>query len=347
MKLLRPSLAILLAAGFSAKAQTATTDPVGFVSYTAKANSDQKLGTPLQQASVFQGAASSVSGTTVSATGLSALSGQNFLVVTSGSANGKWEQIASSASGSVTLSAAISGFASGDSFTIKPFWTLGTLLPSGGGVPASPDVYDPVATLFLNNAAATGVNIAPSFPYIYHDGSERTAGWYDANDPDSGLADSVIVNPEVALMVRNGSAVNATITYVGSVPTSKFALDVVRRATGPQDNLLYNKWPSDVTLGTSDLAASGAVSSSPDVYDPADVVYLLPLGSTGYNKAPSQAYLYHDGSERTAGWYDVSDPDSGSKDAVVIAAGSSLMIRKQGGANSTVSWNPDKPYSLE
>jgi hypothetical protein len=114
MKLLRSSLAILFAAGFSAKAQTtATTDPVGFVSYTVNANSDQRLGLPMQQASTFQGEAATVSGTIVSASGITSLSGANFLVVTSGTANGKWEQIQSSAAGSVTLVSSISGFANG------------------------------------------------------------------------------------------------------------------------------------------------------------------------------------------------------------------------------------------
>ncbi len=325
---------------------TATTAPVGFTSHKVKANSDQKLGVPMQQASVLQGQATTVSGTTVTAGGITALSGAMFLVVTSGTADGKWEQIATSTAGSLTLAASIAGFADGDSFSIKPFWTLGSLLPNGGGLPASPDVYDPVASLFLNNPAAVGVNIAPSDPYIYHDGSERTAGWYNANDPDLGLADDTVVSPEIALMVRNSSPSEATLRFVGSVPVSEFSLDVVKRAAGPQDNLLYNKWPSDVTLGTSGLATSGAVEPSPDVYSPTDVVYILPTDNTGYNTAPSQAYLYHDGSERTAGWYDINDPDAGVKDTVPIVAGSSLIVRKQAGADATISWNPAPPYSL-
>lgn len=345
MKLLRSSLAIFVAAGFSASAQTtATTDPVGFVSYTVNANSDQRLGLPMQQASVFQGTSSNVSGTTVSAGGITALSGQNFLVVTSGTANGKWEQITSSATGSVTLSSSISGFTTGDSFEIKPFWTLGTLFPGGSGVPASADVYSPVGYVFLLNPNAVGVNISASAGYIYHDGSERTAGWYDGNDPDSGLQDNVVVSPEVALTVRNGTGSSTKVTYVGSVPTDKFALDIVRRAAGEQDNVVYNKFPADVTLGSSGLAPV-AVTPSPDVYSPGDVVFLFNLNATGVNGAANSGYIYHDGSERPAGWYDNNDPDSGLKDSVVVPGGSTVMVRKAAGANSTVTWNPSLPYT--
>jgi uncharacterized protein (TIGR02597 family) len=350
MKPLRSSLAIILAAGLSANAQTtATTDPVGFVSYTVNANSDQKLGVPMQQASVFQGTATTVSGTSVTASGINTLSGANFLVVTSGTANGKWEQIASSGAGSVTLSASISGFANGDSFAIKPFWTLGALFPNGGAVPASPDVFDPRALVLLNNPSATGVNIPAASFYLYHSGSvDYPAGWYDANDPDAGLQNNVVISPEVSLSIRNSTSSPVSVSFVGSVPTGKFALDIVRSESGNQDNLVYNKFPADTTLGNSDLASSGAVDSSADVFDPGDLVLFYGLNNSGANPAASAFYLYHAGSvDYAAGWYNANDPDSGLQNSVVIPAGSPLVIRKKQGIASTVSWNPSTPYTLQ
>jgi uncharacterized protein (TIGR02597 family) len=340
-----PSIAAaLLAASPFASAQNATTDPVGFTSYTVRANSDQRLGLPLQQASVFTGMAASVNGTTVTATGLSPLSGSLFLVVTSGSANGIWESVSSSSNGSLTLASSIVGFSANNTFVVKPFWTLSSLFPNGGGVPASPDVYEPRGFLFLYSPSSTGTNLTPSNSYLYHDGSERTAGWYDANDPDSGLKNSVLISPEVFLAVRNSTGSNATVTYVGSVPTTRFSLDVVRRSSGTQDNLVYNKFPADVTLGDSGLASSGAVASSPDVYEPTDFLFFFTLNNSGFNPAASSAYIYHDGSERAAGWYNANDPDSGVQNSVIIPAGSPLVIRKQSGASSVVSWNPAVPY---
>ena len=337
------SLALVTAAS-SASAQNATTDPVGFTSYSVRSKSDQRLGVPLQASSLFNGVASNVAGSNVSAAGLSSLSGNNYLVVTSGPANGLWESITSSSSGQVTLAASIAGFTSNDSFSIKPFWTLSALLPSGGGIPVSSDVYEPQGFVFLYNPSAAGINLTPSSSFIYHDGSERAAGWYDANDPDSGLQNNTIITPELFLAVRNISNSNATVTFVGSVPVNKFSLDVVRRSAGPQDNLVYNKFPADVTLGDSDLSSSGAVSSSPDVYEPTDYLFFFALNNSGFNPSASSAYIYHDGTERVAGWYDANDPDSGTKNNVVIPAGSSIVIRKKSGSNSTISWNPSTPY---
>jgi uncharacterized protein (TIGR02597 family) len=124
----------------------------------------------------------------------------------------------------------------------------------------------------------------------------------------------------------------------------KFALDIVSRASGEQDNVVYNKFPADVSLGNSGLAPV-AVNSSPDVFSPTDIVYLFALNSLTLNGSASAAYIYHDGSERDAGWYDNNDPESGLKDNVVLPAGSTVMIRKAAGANATVSWNPNIPYT--
>ncbi len=199
-------------------AQTATTDPVGFVSYTVNANSDQKVGVPMQQSPVFQGTADSISGTTISSPGISPLSGANYLLVTSGTASGSWEQIASSASGSVTLSSAITGFATGDAFLIRPFWTLGSLFPDGGGIPVSSDVFAPSALVLLNNPSATGINIPAAGIYLYHDGTQGPAGWYNANDINAGLQNEVVVNPEVSLTIRNQTGTACDVTIAGSDP---------------------------------------------------------------------------------------------------------------------------------
>jgi uncharacterized protein (TIGR02597 family) len=282
----------------------------------------------------------------VSAIGITALSGANYLLVTSGTAQGKWEQIASSDSGSVTLSAPISTFVSGDSFVIKPFWTLGSLLPDGGGIPASPDVTDPVAVVYLNNPVAVGVNIPATRPFAYSDGTgDFEAGWWDVNEPSTPVNNTTI-EPDVFITIRNNTFSPANVTFVGSVPVTNFALDVVSRASGPQDNQLYNRWPANTSLGASGLAQSGAVLST-DPTDPSDVVYIFPPDSTGLNKPAGAAYCYTDGSVDgfDAGWYNTSD--FAPSDSLEIPAGAGVMIRKGAGVNSAVSWNPNTPYSFQ
>jgi len=348
MKLLHPSsLAVL--AGFSfavspLQAQVATTDPVGFVTISVNPNSDQKVGIPMQQPAVFQGVASSVNGAVVSGSGLAPLTGANYLLVTSGSAAGSWEQVASSASGTVTLQAAIDGFSIGDEFLVRPFWTLGTLFPNGGGIPTSPDVFSPRALVLLNNPAATGINIPAASFYLYHDGSQGPAGWYNANNIGAGPQDGVVVSPEVSLTIRNQTASASAVTIAGSVPVKAQSIAVVGSPSGQQDNLVYNQFPAGVTLGTSDLAQSGAVQASPDVFSPTDLLLLYSSSSTGINPSAVGFYLYHDGSQGPAGWYNANDVNAGVQDSVALPEGAAFVIRKAAGSPGA-SWKPQVPYA--
>lgn len=341
------SIAALALAASSLNAQvTATTDPVGFVTFTAKANSDLRLGIPMLQAPSFQGAADSVSGTTVSATGIETLSGSQYLTVTSGTAEGSWEVVASSAAGSVTLAAAITGFEAGDSFAVRPFWTLNTLFPDGGPIPVSSDVFSPVAYVMLNDPTSEGTNLATDKLYLYHDGSQGPAGWYDASDVNAGIKNDTIVSPEVSLAIRNTTGSDISIPITGNVPTAKFGIDIVSRAAGEQDNLVYNQFPTSVTLATSGLVESGAISASSDVFSPTDLLVVYSSDSTGFNPAGSAIYLYHDGSQGPAGWYDSSDVNAGLKNDVEIPAGASFVVRKAAGSDQVSSWDPSLPYTL-
>lgn len=329
------------------QAQTATTDPVGFVSYDVNANSDQKLGLPMQQASVFNGVASNVSGPTVSASGLPALTGANFLVVTDGAAVGQWEQIVASSSDSVTMAQPITGFANTDTFEIKPFWTLSTLFPNGGNITVSTDVFDPVAEVLLNDPSATGVNNAPSLAFFYFAGdADYPAGWYDSSDPDAGIKNATVLSPESLITIRNRTASSFTVNMVGSVPTDRVAFDVATLVAGPQDNPVYNMFPADVTLATSGLAPT-AITPSTDVFDPGDQLLVYPLESIGFNTAAPVSYFFFAGdADYTSGWYDSSDPDGGLKNDVILPAGSAVVIRKAAGKTAT-AWNPPVPYTLE
>jgi uncharacterized protein (TIGR02597 family) len=338
-------VALLALPAFSAsqaEEAMATTDPVGYVSYNVNAQSDQKIGVPMQRASSYSGTASSVNAATVQADGMPALTGNNFLLVTSGTAAGQWEQISTSSAGQVTLASSISGFQTNDTFAVKPFWTLDTLFPNGGAIPSSADPENPDAVVLFNVPAATGVNQAPGEAYLYHAGEVLPAGWYDANTFE--LANSVTINPESFITIRNSTASPISISFVGSVPAAKMAIDVASRAAGAQDNLVYNRFPTDVTLINSGLASSGVVSPSPDPENPTDTLFVYQLNNNVLNPAPSAAYIYHGGEVLSAGWYDANTFDSA--DNLAIPAGGAFIIRKPAGANSVISWNPDLPYSL-
>lgn len=350
MKLLPSFSSVVLASALLAsprlQAQSAVTDPVGFVSYTVNANSDQKIGVPMTQASVFSGAAATVSGANVTSSGIPTLSGRNFVLVTSGTASGAWEEIASGTSTSLTLAAQIPGFAANDTFAIKPFWTLNTLLPGGGSVPVSPDVENPRGLVLLNDLAAVGINPASGASYFYTDGSGGLlpAGWY-ANGTFEA-ANDVVVSPETFITVRNLTSSSVTLSFVGSVPTTPSTIEVVARAAGQQDNLILNQFPAAVTLANSGLATSGAVRNSPDVENPVDLLLVYALSNTGLNPASSASYFYTDGSGGLlpAGWYVNGTFEDANN--VEIPAGGAIVIRKGAGSSSVTKFTPSLPYSL-
>ena len=82
-----------------------------------------------------------------------------------------------------------------------------------------------------------------------------------------------------------------------------------------------------VTLLNSGFIESGLITPSPDVFSPVNVVKVFANGTSldGQN-GTFTAYLYHDGAQGPAGWYDVGDVNAGLKDAVVIPADSLLFF---------------------
>jgi uncharacterized protein (TIGR02597 family) len=312
------------------------------VTVTVNANSDQPIGVPLQRSDIFQGTVTSVSGSQVGVSTAVSLSGTCYLSVGSGNSTGRWEVIASVSNNTITLTSPIPGLEVGNSVIVRPFWTLSTLFPNGGGIPASSDLTLPLAFVLTNNPSAVGVNIPASNFYAYHSGEQLPAGWYDANSFE--LANDVIVSPEVYLTVRNQTNAAINVPIAGNVPVKQFGVNVVRNAALPQDNLIYNQFPASMTLGLSELASSGVVRPSSDLTLPEDIVLFFDSSNTGLNPAASRFFAYHSGEQLPAGWYDINTFDSA--DNVVIPAGAAFTIRKAAGSATEVTWNPSTPYTL-
>jgi uncharacterized protein (TIGR02597 family) len=347
-------IALLSGAAFlmsSAFAQGVTTAPVGYVSFPLAANSDLKVGLPMQSSKSFSGAVSSVlaGDVTVGGTVSDLTTEPHFLLVTSDNGlQGNWYTI-TGATGSVISVAedlALAGLTSTDTVCAVKFWTLDALFPGGGAVPASSNVFAPVAQVLLNDATATGINLTPASAYLYHDGAQGPAGWYNAGNPAGGLAGDAVINPETFIIVRNNTVTAATIIMSGAVPASPIATSVLSRSAGQQDSLIFNPFPSAITLGASGLDTSTAVRASSNVFAPLDQVLLFDANSTGLNNTPISAYLYHDGAQGPAGWYDAGNPAAGLQDAVEIPAGAPVLIRRAIGSDELVTWTPSLPYTL-
>ena len=345
----RALFAAIAALGFSSMvgAQSVATSPVGAVTVSVNPNSDQRVGVTLLRPAVFAGGVEGIADSTLSGlASVPALSSAHYVLLKSGAAAGQWFQVSSASATSISVSGSLSaaGVSVGDTFEVRSFWTLSSLFPGGGGLPASSDITGPVALVYLNDPTLVGINPAAASAYFYHDGSQLPAGWYN-NDGSFASADDVLVSPESSITLSNGTGAAANILTIGSVSTSKLGTTVVGRVAGEQDNLVYNPYPAQMTLASSGLSESGAVGASSDITSPSDLLFVYSTSSSGFNPAAQDVYFFHDGSQLPAGWYKNDGSFESSNDAV-LSPGVAFTIRKASGQDTAVDWAPSVPYSL-
>lgn len=358
---MKPIQSAIIAAALMgyASAQTATTVPVGYISLTVPAASDTNIAVPLQRASVWSGASTGITADTVSVAASSFTASQfgaetHMLQVTSGPLSGRIFPILSNATGNVVVDPVVAtslqaqGFVVGNTFTIRPYWTLDTLFPAGAGVGQNSDPFSPITSLYFADNELTGSNRSLLDNFFYYDGSGGgDAGWYDVNDLGAGLQGGKTIQPSSALTVRNLGESALSMVVSGEVPSVSPKLLVVSD-TQENDNVLQVPLPVDTSLNQSQLFESGAVADSSDPFAPTDVVYIYDPEGTGLNPSTSATYFHYDGSGGgDAGWYDVNDLGSGViGTGLVIKAGSQIVIRKAAGEFQANTWTAPLPYTL-
>ena len=347
-----PLLSILysgavLGFSFSLFGQAVTTDPVGYVTFTAADGVDTKFGLPMEQTALFSTSAVSVTSgeVTTSIDALSA-SSSHYLQFTDGALAGQWFQVSSSTTSSITVAEDLEslGAAGGDSFKVVPFWTLSSLF--GSDFPVSADVFSPSAQVILNDVTSVGINKAPAFNYAYHDGTSGfiAAGWFNANNAFAGPQDNTLLAPNSFITIRNVSGSEYSLVVPGAVPTVQLSINIVADATSQNDNLVYNPYPADLQLSLSSL--TDVVDVSTDVFAPLSQVIVYE-NFTGLNPSPSANYAYHDGSTGyiAEGWFNANNAFDGVKDTVTIPAGGAFIIRKGAGTPDGY-WTAGLPYTL-
>ncbi len=326
---------------------TVTTDPVGYVTFTAADSADTKFGLPMEQTAILETSAVSVaSGVVATSVDASAASDAHYLQFTSGSLSGQWFQVASATATSITVAEDLEslGAASDDTFKVVPFWTLSSLF--GTDFPVSSNVFAPGAQVILNDVTAVGINKAPAFNYAYHDGSSGfvAAGWFDANNAFAGTKDDTLLPPNSFITIRNVSGSEFSLVVPGAVPTVPLSITVVSDSASQNDNLVYNPYPAAIQLSLSSL--TDVVDVSENVFAPTSQVIVYE-SFAGLNPSPTANYAYHDGSSGfvAAGWFDANNAFTGAKDTVTIPAGGAFIIRK-GADTPSGYWTANLPYTL-
>lgn len=300
------SLLVLASAG-SGTAQTVSTDPVGFVSVTVKANSDATIAVPLNRTAAFKGVIQSISGSTITVAGTPNWAANQFVQsigtqnetyavqLATGTKEGLTAKVTQNGTNTLTLqltggddlsgvkSELADGAGNGDQLDVMPFWTPSSLFST---VP-------PVGFVISGFSAATpGVNSGSTEIYA-HAGSNV---WEDGITSDD--ATYTTLNFGSALVVRNNSGSDYTLSMVGAVPMSAQRIRISTKAGNtPQDNAIGYMSPIPEALSTIGDPSVQVGNQSPNALGfPAQVgdsIVGFDNSQSGINKGASEIYTWN------------------------------------------------------
>ena len=269
-------------------AQSVVTDPVGFISVTAKAGSAANptltlVSPTLLNPVAWQGttdASGGVTANTFKVTGAGWTANQYntsyFVEIYSGSNAGVWSTITATTSTTITTQTDLSSFATaGATIRIRKYTTLSDFLGASNSAGlltgTEPALADEV--LVYNGATPT--------LYWYYDASDNSglpAGWKDISYND---ASAIPIGPNQGFVIKRKTSGDRTFTVNGTVKTGNTFVPM-----GQNLNVVGTVSASGLTLAASGLYTGNATTGVKAGTEPAlaDEVYFTPaqlLFSTG------------------------------------------------------------------
>lgn len=287
-----PVLAALILTSAFASAQSAATDPVGFLSDNIPANSDATVTAPLNRPSAFQGVIQSIAGNVITVAGTPGwtTSPKQFVRVTgvqpdafyvqigNGTKAGMYATVTDNTANSVTITLnptddlsgiateAVSGTGNGAKISIFPYWTPSTLFPANW--PAGTQVL-------LFDDAVAGINPSAAQILVY-----TGTAWLDNGNGQN--ANNLLIHPVDAMVIRNQSNNPISRTVLGSVPMIRHRSVVsTLAANSAQDVYIAYQSPAPELIGSSGLGFSAG-----------DQLLVFNNSTTGVNKSASQILIY-------------------------------------------------------
>ncbi len=337
----------------------------GYVKIPSQVSTDRPFSIPFDRPAVYAGTIADISNNTLTLDQADFTPGDfvytpqtqpntYFLSVRTGTLQGKTYDILSNGGETVTTdpnhpsnNLQQQGIAIGDRVRILPYWTLGTLFPSGEGVAVSIDPFSPDGLILVRDPSEAGIRRAPSKAYLFLDDGEPTsaAGWYDADDLAAGLKNDVALSREAFYVLRNQGSANLVTQVEGDVPEVSFTTEIGNLVSGqPHDNYVSSPFPVAMSLAQSQLFESGAFAASSDPFTPTDLLLTYDLNNiTGLRPAPSKAYLYYQGTG-IDGWYDANTLAGPVDSENVFISGGAFIIRKAAATAGTTTWRAPTPY---
>ena len=311
------------------------------------ANSDTYIGITTTRAPVFTGKVQSVqNGTTnIVAQGEPNWSANQFVYVagsqtnhyylkfTSGELEGAWYDIKSNGAYFAEIeigSAELAKVKADDTFQIIPHWTLATLFPNGGGFTAGKTIAGSTklrkyATWTEENGLLipVGRNNAFSATYYFRKSGTKSA-WCNASNK---IVDDEVLEPHTFFKVNQPESLgDATVTYNGVIPISKYSLEVFWNEDVDQDIYFTVPTATSMTISefTESLVNSGVfVSTSSLVAIDRLIIY---TNKTPMPKPAPDLICFHRAKGARQMWVTSSGE---SVDDYELKAGSVIIFRKK------------------
>lgn len=349
---LLPLGALLPFLAVCAFAQTATTDPVGFVKTEAIGNSDTYVGLSLTRTPAFEGTIASYASGVITVSGTpNWTAGQYvytkgvqpnhyYVLVMSGDREGMYYGVTANTTNtlSIDLAGDTPGAAllSGIPIQIIPYWTFGTLFPNGQGVNGSAAHAGSArkTEILIPDETTAGTDLASSISYYYYTGALGVGPGWRKGGVSGSLADDDILAPDSYFIIRHNVSTGTSIVNIGSVQMAGFRTVIRTLQSGKsQDNAIALTVAGNLSLDSSRLIQSGAFigSTSHAASARKDTILVFDNATAGKNKTAAKTYYYYTGAlPPGAGWRLAGESDKIINTNEVFIPGNGYIIRKKG-----------------
>jgi uncharacterized protein (TIGR02597 family) len=375
---MRPSTLLFRAAGVAilssiisaapALSQTATTDPVGFITVNAAGNSDSYTFIPFKRTPEYAGAVltpNGVAGSVITIAGTPNFTANQFVYVagtqpkkyyvllTSGPKVGMFYTITANGTNTLTLDPAgddISGV-SGATLNVIPYDTLGSIFPGGQGVNGSSthSVGARQTEILIPDNSTPGIDLASAKSYYYYTGTAGVGPGWRLAGAIGALANDEILYPDTPFIVRHNVATGTSVTFMGTVHMGTLTTPVGTISAGvDQDVPVSLPIAANLTLAQTKLFESGAFAGSANhsVGSRQDQLLIWDNTIAGKDKAADRSYYYYTGTAGNGpGWRLAGDIGTVRNNEVVFTSATGIAIRKKAtGTSAGAIWSVKPPY---
>ena len=315
--------AVSLAATLGAQAQTAVTDPVGYVTSTVAASSGAVRGETLYGATLFNkvefsGVVASAAGTTLNFSGAPFTAGaygsKFFIEITNGAGEGVYTDIVSNTANSVVTLDNVSSFITATSTVkIRAHQTVSSVFgaTNSAGLLAGATLDD-ADQIVLLDAATQQPKV------VFYSTDEFSPGWID-----SGLnsAAEEVIAPGQGVIIKRKAATSLSIVQVGHVKLGKTVVPVELG-----ENVIAIPLATGVTVDNSGLGLT--VTKGADLASADQLVV-----GTGANAFTT---LFNSTDEFASGWIDASLNPQGS---FLLKEGTAVLLKNTAPSAGNAAYN--------